>query len=76
MGILNIISGMSNEKKMALGLTAAAGVASFYAGITDEKRAKEAAEEAMKQSAYKGGCDIARQYYAKKGNPKAMRKNK
>ena len=76
MGLIDLISGMSTEKKAALGLSAAAGIAGFYASITDEKRAKEAADAAVKEQAYKAGCSVAREFYATKGNPNAKRKKK
>ena len=73
MGLFDLVTNMSPEKKAALGLTAAAGIASFYAGITDEKRQNAALEEVTRQAAYKAGSDQAKMYYATKGNPKAMR---
>ena len=67
-----ILSNMSTEKKAALGLGALAGIVGFYAEITDGQRAANDA----KQAAYKGGCDVAREFYEKKGNPNAKRKKK
>ncbi len=76
MGLLDIVKGMSPEKKIATGLLVGSGIAGFYANIADEKRAKEAQEKAIKEAAYKAGCNVAREFYETKGNPNARRKPK
>ena len=69
--LIEMLTGMSTEKKTALGLAAVAGLVGFYADIVDGERDRKNQE----QAAYQGGCDAAREHYAKQ-NPKKERKAK
>lgn len=45
-------------------------------GLILDNQENEQARKDQKQAAYKAGCDVAREFYEKKGNPNARRKNK
>ena len=45
-------------------------------GLYLDYKDNEQAKKDQKQAAYKAGCDVAREFYEKKGNPNARRKNK
>lgn len=62
--------GMS-KGRLALGLLSVIGVVGGI--VLDAKEGQEALEE-QKQQAYKAGCDVAREFYEKKGNPNQKRK--
>lgn len=63
-----------SKGRLALGaVTVASAIGTF---VLEQKEAKEAAEKCekwTKEQAYKGGCDYAKEWYAKKGNPNAKR---
>lgn len=63
---------MMSKGRIALGVLSVIGVIGGMA--LDYKEGEEAKKE-QKQAAYKAGCDVAREFYEKKGNPN-RRKNK
>lgn len=62
---------MMSKGRIALGVLSVIGVIGGMA--LDYKEGEEAKKE-QKQAAYKAGCDVAREFYEKKGNPNARRK--
>lgn len=64
---------MMSKGRIALGVLSVIGVIGGMA--LDYKEGEEAKKE-QKQAAYKAGCDVAREFYEKKGNPNARRKSK
>ena len=62
-----------SKGRIALGALSVIGVIGGM--ILDESDAKKARQE-QKQEAYKAGCEVAREFYAKKGNPNARRKKR
>ena len=62
---------MMSKGRIALGLLSVAGVIGGM--LLDYKESEEAKQE-QKEAAYKAGCEVAREFYEKKGNPNAKRK--
>ena len=63
---------MMSKGRIALGILSVAGVVGGM--FLDYKEGEEAKEE-QRQMAYKAGCDVARDFYEKKGNPNKKRKS-
>ena len=62
-----------SKGRILLGLLSVAGVVGGM--FLDAKESEEAREE-QRQQAYKAGCDVARNFYEKKGNPNQKRNKK
>ena len=62
-----------SKGRLALGALSVIGV---IGGLILDNQENEQARKDQKQAAYKAGCDVAREFYEKKGNPNARRKNK
>lgn len=63
---------MMSKGRIALGVLSVVGVVGGM--FLDYKEGEEAKEE-QRQQAYKAGCDVAREFYEKKGNPNKKRKS-
>lgn len=64
---------MMSKGRLALGALSVVGV---IGGMFLDYKEGEQAKEEQKQAAYKAGCDVARDFYEKKGNPNKRRKPK
>ena len=62
-----------SKGRIVLGLLSVAGV---VGGMILDNKENEQARQEQKQEAYKASCDVAREWYEKKGNPNARRKKK
>ena len=62
---------MMSKGRIALGALSVVGV---IGGMFLDYKEGEQAKEEQRQQAYKAGCDVAREFYEKKGNPNAKRK--
>ena len=62
---------MISKGRIALGILSVIGV---VGGVALDYKEGEEEKQKQRQEAYKAGCDVAREYYEKKGNPNQKRK--
>lgn len=63
--------GMS-KGRMVLGLLSIVGA---VGGLYLDAKESEQSRQEQKEAAYKAGCEVARDFYEKKGNPNKRRKS-
>ena len=63
--------GMS-KGRIALGLLSIVGA---VGGLYLDAKESEQSRQEQKEAAYKAGCEVARDFYEKKGNPNKRRKS-